>query len=276
MKLNQLLLLLLSFTLFTCNIESVDIPDVMIEEEEQTNDGVLVKKIIYNKGTDDEYTETFNYDGNKLISVDYGDGWKNVYTYDSDDNLVKDDWFESNELIASVALEYNSDDKVAMYTETFFEGSGLEDRKYKHIITHNNDNTLTNEVYVSYSSADFELYFVKTINLNGKNITKISDDDGFELIYTHDDKNGAFKNIYAIEVLNFLSENEFGALIYGNTNNITRRLENLIDGGNSDTYDDTYEYTYNEKNYPVTAIFTSEFGRDSGNVTVETLEFIYE
>ncbi|MFH4965267.1 hypothetical protein V8G69_09720 [Gaetbulibacter sp. M235] len=270
MKLNQFLLFTLCLTFFACSTESTDTP-----EEENPADNTLLKKIIYNKGTVDEYSETYNYNGNKLISVVGTDGseeWKNVYTYDDNDNLIKDDYFDADGHIASVVLEYNSENKIATYTETFLESSGLGDRKYKSVFTYNNDGTLTNKVYVSYSNSDFELGWTETITLNGKNIAEIADDEGYKISYGYDDKNGMFKNIHAIEVLNILSENEFGAYIYGNTNNIVSYVES--DTSISGNYNDKYEYTYNEKNYPKTCIYTSQYG--NGYEDIETIEFFYE
>ncbi len=266
MKLKQFLLITLSITFFTCSTESVNNP-----EEEENTDSTLIKKIVYDKGTANEYTETFNYEGNKLTSVDAGDGYKNIYTYDSDNNLIKDDFFEKNELIASVSLEYNSDDKVAMYIETFFEGSGLSDRQYKHVLTYNNDGTITSKVYGNYNGTGFQLDFTEIITLDGKNILEVSHNDGYKIAYTYDKKNNAFKNIHAIEVLNMLSENEFGSLIYGNTNNILSFIES---GASSYNYIDTYEYTYNENDYPKTCIYSSKYGNQTEDI--ETIEYFYE
>ncbi len=266
MKLKHILLFTSCITFFACSTES------STSEEEETNDSTLLKKIVYDIGTADEYTETLNYNGNKLTSVDYGDNSKNVYTYDDDNYLVKDEYFNEGTLEASVALEYNSDDNIASYTETFFESSGLSDRQYKKMFTYNNDGTVTNEVYINYSNSGFELSRTETIILDGGNIVEISDGEGYSISYTYDDKNGAFKNIHAIEILNILSENEFGALLYGNTNNIASEIES--DTSISDNYNNIYEYTYNENNYPITCIYTAQYGDQEDDV--ETIEYFYE
>ncbi len=262
MKLNQALLFALCITFLNCSTESSGNPD------EENMDSTLLKKIVYNKDTDDEYTEIFNYDGNKLTSIDYGDNTKNVYTYDDNNHLVRDDFFSEGVLEATVILDYNVNEKVATFTETFFETSGLSDRKYKHDITYNNDGTFTDVVSVSYSNAEFESHRTETITLDGgNNISKIkTEDDDFQISITYDDKNNMFKNVHAIEVLNILSENEFGALIYGNTNNMTSYTES----GASFNNKETFEFVYNEKGYPISAISTSIGESD------DTLEFIYE
>lgn len=267
MKLKQVLLFTLCITFFGCSSESDGEPNPNPDSEDST----LIKRIVYNGGTEYEYTETFNYDGNKLTSLDYGDDTKNIYTYNNG-NLVKDDYFLEGILQASTSLQYNSNGKLSTYIETFYEASGLGDRKYKHNIVYNNDDTITNEVYVSFSGSDFELDYTETITLNKKNITKIADNEENEINYSYDTKNGVFKNIYAIEVLNILSENEFGALIYGNTNNVTSYIES--DSDSSDNYNDRYEYVYNDKDYPKTGIYTSEYGTIDEDI--ETLEYFYE
>ncbi|WP_242206199.1 hypothetical protein [Aestuariivivens insulae] len=275
MKLNLQLLLVLSCLILSCNIEPVNSEGDLSETQDEPTDGILLEKIIHDKGTPNEYTETFNYNGNKLMSVVGTDGseeWKNVYTYDNNDNLVKDDFFDADGHIASVVLEYNSNGKVASYIENFFEPSGLSDRKYKKIFTYNNDGTITNKVYVDYLNSGFELKWTETITLNEKNIIKILDDDGYKIDYTYDNKNNAYKNIHAIEVLNILSENEFGSIIYGNTHNVIKYVES--DSSISDNYNDTIEYTYNEKNYPKTAIYTSKYGNQIEEVY--TMDYFYK
>ncbi|GAA3582844.1 hypothetical protein [Snuella lapsa] len=264
MNLKQFLLVTLFISVLACSSESDD-------SKETPNDGILIEKIIYDKGTEDEYTETFIYDGNKLMSVDYGDDYKNVYTYDDNDNLIKDDAYAENELMATIAIEYNSENKVASYTETFHDGSGLEGI-YKYELSYNNDATITVKVYNKTSSSDFELYNTETITLNGKNIVKIVHDDGYTESYTYDNKNSAFKNIHAIEVLNLLSHHEYGAEIYSNTHNII----SFVESGDSisDNYNDIYEYTYNENNYPKTGIATYSYGNLENEVS--TIEFVYK
>lgn len=267
MKLKQHLLFMLCVSIFSCSTESVDSPNE--EEEEETTDFTLIKRIVYNEGTADEYSETFNYDGNKLINVDYGDGYKNVYTYDANGDLIKDDFYEENVIIASIVLEYDTDNKLTKFTENFLDGSGLEDRKYQHNFTYNNDDSITVQVYISYLNADYELSRTDTITFDNKNIVKFGNEEYYNS-YAYDDKKGMFKNIHAIEILNILNENEFGALIYGNTNNAISFKEN----GGSNNYNDNYQYTYNSEDYPISAIYSSVFG--SINEDMETINFYYE
>ncbi|WP_298237996.1 hypothetical protein [uncultured Algibacter sp.] len=268
MKLKLILLSVLLISVLSCSSDSNDNPD------SQVLDDVLVKQIVYAKGTSDEYINTFNYDSNKLTSVDYGDGYKNVYTYDGNNNLIKDDYYEENILTASIVLEYNSQNVLTKSTEIFYPNSGLDDRQYENIFTYNPEGTITKVVYIDYfdSNAGFELAWTETISYSSNNIIEIAHDDGFTETYTYDNENNAFQNIHTVEILNLLSENEFGSLIFGNTNNVISFTED--DNSAGDNYNDTYEYTYNNQGFPITGTYTSKYGNQV--VDIETLEFIYQ
>ena len=267
MKLQLTLLYFLAFIVLSCSTESTDTPDTPDD-----NDGVLIKKIIYNKGTSDEYTETYNYNGNKLISVDESDGYKTVYSYEND-LLVKEENFFGGILGEYTTIEYNSEKKVIKLTEFWLEASGINGRTYEHRITYNDNNTFTDILYGKDLDTDFILWSTSLFSHEGKNITKIADDDGYELIFTYDDKNGIFKNIHQVEVLNLLSNNEFGSLIYSNTNNVTSFIEK--DDGRIEHYSkENYIYTYNDNGYPKNAILKSE--SDGETEEDETIEYLYE
>lgn len=267
MKFKQLLLIAMSVIAFSCSTESVD------NQEEETTDSTLLKKIVYNKGTSDEYTEIYNYiDGNKLASIDAGDDYKSVYTYE-DDKLVREDTYFDGELSAYVTIEYNSEDKLAKLIEYWFESSGLSKRAYKQIFTYNNDNTITREVFRGDHSSQTEISYTETISFSGKNISRLKHhDDSIEYIRTYDNKNGMFKNVYAIDILNILSENEFGPYIFGNTNNITSDIESY----NNNENEEITEYTYNDNGYPKTAIIKYNYYGTIDESLTDTVDYFYE
>ncbi len=266
MKLQKILLSILVVTILSCSTESND-----SSENPDSTDNTLIKKIIYNAGTDDEYSETYSYDGNKLISVDEGDGDKTIYTYEND-LLIKEEHFLGGEVAAYTDIEYNSEEKVIKLTEFWLEGSGINGRIYEHKITYNNE-TITDVLHVKDSDTEFELWDTTTFYHENENISRIADDNGYELIFTYDDKNGIFKNIHQIEVLNLLSNSEFGAGIYSNTTNLTSFTEkdsNYPNGGGTETY----IYTYNNMGYPETAIIKFE-ANDGGSEEDETVNYVY-
>ncbi|ULC58091.1 hypothetical protein MBM09_09180 [Flaviramulus sp. BrNp1-15] len=271
MKLNYFLLITLCLTLFACSTESTDTPNEETPEEtEQPTDGILLKRIVetYEGET---YTTTFTYDGNKLITYDEGDGWKNIFTYE-DEKLVREDQFAENELNAYVILEYNTDGSLSNFREYFLEPSGLGGIVTKNIFEYNTDNTITQTIYRGDATSQTDFSHTYIITMQNDNIKSIVDShDSYS--YEYDDKNGVFKNIHNIEILNILSENEFGALIFGNTNNVI----NANDFEGSDEYNETYEYTYNDNSYPVSATWTSTYDGSFGSYEdVSTIEFFYE
>ncbi len=267
MTLKKTLLFVLCATFFACNTESVDNP------EEETTDSTLLKKIIFNKGTADEYTETYSYiDGNRLVSIDAGDDYKSVYTYE-DDKLIREATYFDGKLAAYVTLEYNSDGALSKFIEYWLETTGLSERAYKQIFTNNADNTITREVYLGDHNSQTDLNYTEVISFNGKNISRLKDtDDTTEYIYAYDDKNGMFKNVYAIEILNLLSENEFGPYIYGNTNNIISNIESY----NNQNSEEITEYTYNDNDYPKTAVLKFKYNGIIDESQTETAEYFYE
>ncbi len=273
MKFKNLFLFVSFIAIFSCNIEPIgENPDEIIQEEEneETNDNTLVKKIVYYQDTDFEYTEIFNYDGNKLTSIDGENGDRSVYTYEGD-NLVREDVYFEGKLAAYQTLEYNNDGKVEKLVEYWLEDTGVSERTFFHSLTYNDDNTISVDVSRSDMGSDPEFSYSEIISFDGLNISNTKQTDT-EYVYAYDDKNGMFKNIYKVEVFNLLSENEFGPYILGNSNNIISDKE-IYD---NQTTDDTYEYIYNDKDYPISAI-----GKriDDGVVDEDssyTINFYYE
>ncbi len=262
MKLKQFLLIALSITFFTCNTESVDNPD------EETTDSTLIKKIVYDKGTSDEYTATFNYDGNKLISVDAGDGYITKYIYEND-KLVRINDLESNDLHAYVTIQYNIDEKIGSYI-IFFEKDN--DHAEKHIFTYNSDNTMTESVYYGTYAVQETFSYSSIITFEGKNIMNEKwDDDDIEYIYTYDDKKGALRNIQHIDIINLISVDFGGLAEYGSVNNVTS-LKEIQDG--TVNYFDEYEYIYDNNGYPKTSIYKTESRWGPEEDT--TMDYFYE
>ncbi|WNH12398.1 hypothetical protein [Thalassobellus suaedae] len=264
MKLKQILLFTLCITFFACNTESTESP----EEKEDTT---LLKKTIETDSDGEAETTIYTYDDNKLTSIDSGDGWKNIYTYENE-KLVRDDQYTDNELTAYLTLEYNSTGKLTNIKEYFLEPSGLNGA-HKYILTYNSDNTIKIENYFGDFDSQTNLSSTYTFSYNGKNIFKIEDDDNsspeyYNVIY--DNKNGMFKNVNAIDVLNIVTElSEFSASLYGNTNNPTS-----IAGIYHQETLDAFEYTYNDNNYPIKATYHDSY---QGNIDyTATIEYFYE
>jgi gamma-glutamylcyclotransferase (GGCT)/AIG2-like uncharacterized protein YtfP len=255
--------------LFNCETESIDTPEV-----EQETDNTLIKKIVYNQGAADEYTEIYTYkDGNKLTSLDASDGNKSIYTYEGD-KLVREDIYIDGVLSANNTLKYNTDGKVIELVEYWSESSGLPEQTFKISLSYNSNGTIQADVYRSDEGSDFELDHMNIISFNGTNISSIKDEDGStEYIYTYDTKNNIHKNIYAIEVLSLIGHNtEFGAYILGNKNNITSDSE--VYNNESTAY--TYEYVYGDNDYPISATYKYVDNGVVDEESIETITYFYE
>lgn len=261
---------MLCIAVFSCSSESTETPN---EEEQNNTDNTLLKRMVetYDGETS---TTTFTYDGNKLITYEESDGWKNVYTYENN-KLVREDQYVDYELNAYLILEYNANGQLSSFKEYFLEPSGLGESVNNYILTHNNDNTISIDMYYGDENSQDEFYGTYTYYLNEKNISKIeSSVSSWSLTFNYDDKNGMFKNVHDIEVINITSQTEFGAYyIRGNTNNSLSRIDTDEYGAATEAY----EYTYNTNGYPKTATFTDSYEGNMGtNEYVSTIEFFYE
>ncbi|WP_303319165.1 hypothetical protein Q4Q34_16420 [Flavivirga abyssicola] len=254
MTLKKLLIFGLCISLFACSSESTDTPD------EPTNDSTLLKKTI--ETYDDEViTTNYTYDGNKLISVISDDGYKFEYIYENG-ILVRVNSYVDGELDGYTTISYNQNEKIANYILHI-----INDITEKYVFTFNSDNTVTESRYIGDLNSQTNFQNTTTYSYTGENITNLTN-TGYELSYQYDNKNGIYKNIHAIEVLNLLSI-DFGAL-NGNTNNPT----SIIDNNNGNIASETFGYTYNESDYPKTANYTSKYKGVTDDTS--TIQFFYE
>ena len=111
-----------------------------------------------------------------------------------------------------------------------------------------------------------------TLSYEGSNLLSQVNDE-YELSFQYDNKNGIYKNIEQIEVINLVSI-DFGGL-EGYTNNIIDRRDNDEDeDGNDVIIADTYEYIYNENGYPVTATYKDFYDEELEETYI--IEYLYE
>lgn len=267
MKLQQILLGTLTLIFLSCSTESTD-----SEDNKENNNNTLIKKIVYDLGTDEEEEGIFNYiDGNKLVSIDFGIENKSIYSYGDDGKLVKEEVYLEGELAVSVSLEYDGERLVKML-ERWFEPTGIDERTLKHLYTYNDNGSITNNIYIGDHISQTEIFYSETIHYNNENIVRIKEIDGAtEYNYSYDNKNGAYKNIHAIDILNILSENEFGPFILGNKNNITRSLETY----ENESSEEIYEYTYNENGFPKSAVLKFYTDGVLDEESTQTINFYY-
>ena len=291
MKLNKLLFFTLCLVIFSCNIEPIGTNDISEaveetegegqeteeeeeeeEEEPNTDDNTLIKKIIFNKGTDDETIETYTYEGHKLIKKEIEDNYflEGDYFVDyiyENDRLVRVNSTYEGELDAYTIITYNENDQVAYYILHL-----IDDNTFKHVYNYNTDNTIKLEVYIGDLDSQTTLSNSYTLSYEGSNLLSQVNDE-YELSFQYDNKNGIYKNIEQIEVINLVSI-DFGGL-EGYTNNIIDRRDNDEDeDGNDVIIADTYEYIYNENGYPVTATYKDFYDEELEETYI--IEYLYE
>ncbi|MBC2843750.1 hypothetical protein [Winogradskyella flava] len=251
MKLRGLFLFNLLLLIFACSSDSDSNDD---DQGGNPNDTVLIQEIIYNyAGDNDFYTESFSYDGNKLLSItDTSSDSNEVYsaTFEYDNNrLSKISFFEDTALEESITLSYNSENVLTNLEILFPEISSVP---FNESITFNSDGSLT---------IDDTTYTIQNGNVIEEN------DSGDTLSYAYDNKNSAYKNILDIEtIILVMSRAENGFDIYGANNNITE----LIDNQGTFSEIETFEYSYNSNDYPVSAMLYYD------GILDLNVDFIYE
>lgn len=191
----------------------------------------------------------------KIIDTDSeGDSFTTNFIYDGNKLMtINNDWGDKNTFHLFDFVE----DKIA----------------YKNVLTYNNDNTIKQDVYTGDFDSQTSFSYTYIITLENDNIKSIVDSpDSYN--YEYDNKKGIYKNIFAIDIINIVNDTEFGYLFYGNKNNATKKLD--IEG--SYEYKETYEYTYNENDYPKSAIYTytSDDAFGEPEEEVYNIEYFYE
>ncbi len=259
MLLKNIFIYVFCFALFSCNTESLDASSE--KQEENSTDLILLKKIIETEKSGEVITTNYNYDRSKLTSFSSSDNYKTQYTY-KNDKIIRVDNYQNNISFAYTTLEYDSNSKLTSYT-AFYHTATNEELADRHVLTYNSDNSVTDKVYKGDYTSQAIFSHTNTYVFNGTNVIKLYDDN-YELLFEHDEKNGVFKNVSAIEVLNIVSI-DFGGL-ESNSNNIIKRTENY----NNNSEIQTILYTYNDNDYPISSISKYD-GEDSS-----TFQFFYE
>ncbi|OEK08372.1 hypothetical protein A8C32_02670 [Flavivirga aquatica] len=227
MKLNFFLFFTLSIAIFSCSSDDSKNPQ---------DNNTLLKKIIETDIDDEVITTNYNYDGNKLLSIISSDDYKTEYTYDNN-KLTRVDSYRDGEQNAYTILTYNENGGIASYILHI-----IGDNTFRYDFQKNVDNTVSVEVYIGDLNSQTTLNRSYTMTYKGQNILKEVETD-YELSYEYDDKNGPYRNIHSIGIINLLSL-DFGGL-ESYSNNTTKKTD--IENGFTTTK--VYEYTY-KNDYP--------------------------
>mgnify|MGYP003113825729 CR=1 FL=1 len=214
------------------------------------SDSVLVKSTIESYEGEDLLTN-YTYSGNKLVGSSDSDGYTEVFIY-TDDLLTTIEEYQDGVLDFQTELGYDSSNRLISETFTFGASSNEVNG-----FTYNADGTIT----------EFEAgenTYIYTYAENGNRIAQEDVDGGQDYTFTYDTNNNPFKNIHQREVFELIA-------YYSYENNL---LDEVNTGGTPFADESSFTYTYNETNYPVSAVETITL--DTGGQDVYNLQFIYE
>lgn len=267
MKLKTLLLFSLLLT-FACSSDS----DSNDDDGNNPSDSVLIKQITYNYVDDGSYTETFNYDGNKLLSIvdtssDSNDTYEATFEY-ANDRISRINNYVDGKLMEYVTLEYGTDGILSSFTVFIFDIDG-ENVAIRSVINYEDGSS-------NFSLDNFRGDFTSQTEPSGTtNYTVINGNISSSAFpstasiksFQYDNKNSIYKNIDQIETIILVFDNtEYGFYIYGAKNNVTQ----LDDDQGGIVYTETFEYTYNSNDYPNSAMYYYDGELDLN------VDFVYE
>lgn len=217
-----------------------------------TSQDVLIKKIISSEG----WSETFFYDGNKLIKIAFDDGTSRVVTY-SGNYIVKTEIRDASNTFRG---EYETFDylnnRVSQHKSYYnniivYQGDYIYNSNGT-IITINEKNYNSSGVLSSTSNkrqyVDSNGSLTKTEILNSSNVITQTDN------FTYDVKNGVYKNILGFSAVPSMMMGKF---------NLSSHISPYISI--------VYSYQYNSQNYPISSTETTRIGNNNRIVTYQYL-----
>ncbi len=243
MKKLFLLLSLVSIVFTSCSSEDNN------EQTQQDTEGTLLKKTIISSGSSVLETAEYFYNGNKLAQIKRSATDFTNYNYTN--NLITGaEKFVNNNLVSTIALTYNSDEKL-IQTVTLSNQTNLG---YKVTYVYNSDNTISiTEFEGDFANQNIVVGEYKVYLQDGLVIKR----EQYKLIngiletltrhYSYDDKNSPFNSIVGYNKLTFF---ELGS--FGNTKNILSITYSATNTSNTNQL--TSIYTYNSFGYPISKI----------------------
>jgi len=218
--------------------------------------GTLLKQIVETYEDGSISTLDYEYSGNKITKLtvvsDFGNGTETEvtnYTY-TGEFLTKTEDYTDGILDYTIDLEYDANDKLITET-TIFPGQTPEVNTY----VHNADGTVTfNEAGGSIVVYTYD---------NGDLITEDNTNGNQDYTIVYDNKNGALKNIHQREVFELMGYYAYNHNFLSYTNT----------GGASYNENETYSYTYNTDDYPITAINTVDPGTADEEIITSTYTY---
>ncbi|WP_055443140.1 hypothetical protein [Lacinutrix himadriensis] len=237
-----------------------DILDGLICENTNPSSDLLLKQMIWTESDGTVYTDEFFYDGNKLTSVTENGELAVDYVYENDLLARINNYGFDGTLEDYVETEYNASNQLIAYT--VYITNGNEGLRFE--LAYNTDGTITEKEYSGDFVSQTSLISEEIITIGNNQVLEENNVDGYEGVYTYDDKNGIYKNISNLQTLNLINV-DFSRYVDGGQNN----LLSLVEDGNAVPFEE-YVYTYNSSNYPETSMDYVEGVLDSNR------QYIYE
>ena len=240
------LLLLSALLIFACSSDESDIND------NSSTNGLLVDTVQFSYllsaafvVTQVEGTYSYNYDGNKLVSMDFsiinGETGTTNYTYNDNNQFsVVYHWGGDYE-----EYEYDELGRLTVSTYTDVDES-ITPVTRRSVYLYNQDGT----VRTSYYNGNTEPNGTDTFDQNGNLISTTYYGSNDNRTYTYDNANSPFKNMTGHFFEGSYSYS-FPALFSGGNNVLTYENENS-----------RFFYTYNDNNYPISVNSPNGFGDD--------------
>ena len=240
----NILYLFLAVTIFACSSDD-DNSDTNDNNDNSSTNGLLVDTVQFSylvmsnqELTQEEGTYSYNYDGNKLVSIDFsinGETGTINFTY-NDNNQFSAVYSWGGDY---TEYEYDELGRLTVYTYTDVDDNppGNPSVSVANFV-YNQDGT----VRTHYNNGNTEPTEISTFDQNGNLIstTFIDGSNNNETrSYTYDNANSPFKNMTGHH---FEGSYYYGypALFSGGNNALTVENEN-----------NRYFYTYNDDNYPI-------------------------
>lgn len=219
------------------------------------------------KDSSKNYTATYTYNGDKIVSMISEDRRIN-FVYEGD-NIVKEteyniiDGKDLKREEKSIFFEAGKEKSITTVTTNVFDNS-LE-KKEKSVYTYNADGTITKEIYYADSSEGTlkKTKYPVTLTIKNENLIKLEIIDTEKptqkesLVYEYDNKNNPYKNILGFTTTSRACGN----------NNFTKTTQ--VSAKKEFPYI-IVTYEYNSDNYPIKATYYASDGSES-----ETIEYTY-
>ena len=222
----------LAISLMSCESSSnaMDIPDTT------DNSTILPTKIDIVDSDGATETVEYLYDEMTLIKEESSDGYYTDYQYE-DSKLSQMHFYYDSDFEIIESYTYDAEDRVATIT-TNIVGTGT----YEYSLTYNSDNTVITSKLTNFPDSENS-----TTTFSNGNMTNDNDSGEYITSFTHDTKNGPFKNLEHRAILLSISSEANVNYNFNSNNVLTSDTPH-----DSDPESISYSYMYTEFNYPRT------------------------